>query len=549
MREFYSLRILDRFQGALEAASYDYGLLRKILQVQLTMDSRRVPAILSRTRKGRNNASLGVDHNAFIRSLWFYALLGAIVIPVVMMTRHILFFMSSGMAILMFLVMLSMISDFSSVLLDIRDRTLLATKPVPTKTIAMARTLHIGIYLSLMTAALSAPALVTAIIGHGIAFFLVLAAMLVLMDLLIMALTALFYFLILRYFDGERLKDFINYVQIGLSMMMTIGYQLVGHSFQLFKTHIVFHPAWWQLVIPPLWFGAVFEVLFSHPRGSEVFVLAALALVVPAVVYGLYLRSMPAFERRLEKLAATSKQTGHLSQAWQSMYSTLFCRNPVERQAFVFGAAMMTRERDFKLKVYPMLTMAILFPLIMMVNASPHHLMQGLSSSHWYLSIYFLGLVIPSAVVMMQSSQYYKAAWIYQTTPLPSSALLHKGVLKACLGRLILPVYLVETVIFIAIFGPGIWMNLIVAYAATWLLAVIAVLAAPQNLPFSVPYQMAQQRQTYLFFLFGALSLGFAAIQYAASLVPFGLYGYFVVLVIVTAWSWRKVFGIPASVQ
>ena len=110
MRNFYSLKILDHFQRVFEARGYDYTVLRKILQVQLIMDSRRVPTILARSRKKPNNDS----GNAFVRSLWFYVLLGAVDIPMVASDRHFLFFMSIGTATLMFLVMLSMISDFSS---------------------------------------------------------------------------------------------------------------------------------------------------------------------------------------------------------------------------------------------------------------------------------------------------------------------------------------------------------------------------------------------------------------------------------------------------
>ncbi len=544
MRDFYSLKILDHFQHVFEARGYDYTVLRKILQVQLIMDSRRVPTILARSRKKPNNDSA----NAFVRSLWFYVLLGAVVIPMVASNRHFLFFMSIGMAILMFLVMLSMISDFSSVLLDIRDRSLLAPKPITAKTIAMARTLHIAIYLMLMTIAVALPSLVTAIIRHGIVFFIVLVAVLILMDLLIMALTALLYFLILRYLDGERLKDFINYVQIGLSLMMTLGYQLLGHSFQLLNAHIVFHPAWWQIIIPPLWFGAVFQVLFSPPNTVEVILFAVMALVVPLLAYGVYLHFMPAFENRLEKLSATAKQTGHLSKAWSEWYSRLFCRNPRERQAFLFGGAMMTRERDFKLKVYPILTLSIFLPFIMMMNASSNHLFQGLSSSHWYLSIYFIDMAIPSAVLMMHFSQYYKAAWIYQTTPLPSATLLFRGILKAFLARLILPVYLIESIIFLGIFGSGIWMSLIVAYISTWLFAVITMLITPKSLPFSTPYQAAQQQHGLVFFLFIAVALIFAGIQYAVSQVPWGLDLYLVILLFATLGAWRKLLPISTAV-
>lgn len=38
-------------------------------------------------------------------------------------------------------------------------------------------------------------------------------------------ITALIYLFILRFFNGEKVKDIINFVQIALTIVMTIGYQ------------------------------------------------------------------------------------------------------------------------------------------------------------------------------------------------------------------------------------------------------------------------------------------------------------------------------------
>ena len=115
-----------------------------------------------------------------------------------------------------------MISDFSSVLLDIRDSNILYPKPIDRKTISAAKLIHIIIYLSLLTVALVGPSLIAGLIKNGILFFLVGLMNVILIDMLIVALTALVYLLILKFFDGEKLKDIINYVQIGLSFAIMI---------------------------------------------------------------------------------------------------------------------------------------------------------------------------------------------------------------------------------------------------------------------------------------------------------------------------------------
>lgn len=47
MNDFASLRILDRFRPVFQKLKIDYDVMRLILQLKLTMDSRRMPAIFS----------------------------------------------------------------------------------------------------------------------------------------------------------------------------------------------------------------------------------------------------------------------------------------------------------------------------------------------------------------------------------------------------------------------------------------------------------------------------------------------------------------------
>lgn len=47
MNDFASLRILDRFRPVFQKLNIDYDVMRLILQLKLTMDSRRMPAIFS----------------------------------------------------------------------------------------------------------------------------------------------------------------------------------------------------------------------------------------------------------------------------------------------------------------------------------------------------------------------------------------------------------------------------------------------------------------------------------------------------------------------
>ena len=67
-----------------------------------------------------------------------------------------------------FIIMTTLIADFSSVLLDVRDRSILSTKPISAKTINAAKFMHIFIYLTYLTIAFTAIPLWWAYIIKGL---------------------------------------------------------------------------------------------------------------------------------------------------------------------------------------------------------------------------------------------------------------------------------------------------------------------------------------------------------------------------------------------
>ena len=267
MKEMKSLQVLDRFRGLFEKIGVEYPVMRRIVQVKLAMDARRMPTLAKNSNKRRKQEP--EDSNQFLRSLWMYVLFGGLSSMFVLMGDNLLFQMSILFGIMMFMVMTSMISDFSSVLLDIRDRSILATKPINRRTLTMAKTVHIFIYLFFLTGAIAVIPLAVGLIRQGIGFFALMLLQLILTDLLIVVLTALLYLVVLRFFDGEKLKDMINYVQIGMTITIAVGYQVLVRLFDFTEMDIVFKPAWWQYLVPPVWVGAAFQSLLHPGFGTE----------------------------------------------------------------------------------------------------------------------------------------------------------------------------------------------------------------------------------------------------------------------------------------
>ncbi|WNN76041.1 hypothetical protein RKS58_22510 [Lysinibacillus capsici] len=536
MTDFKMLRLLDKFRWLFIKMGIDYDMMRKILHIKLTMDERKVPTLFNQNKK-KDNQKYG-----YIKSLWIYMLFGLILIPLMGFGQNFLFQMSIAFAMIIFLIMTSLISDFSSVLLDVRDKSILSTKPISAKTINAAKFMHIFIYLSYLTLALTAIPLIVSLFTQGIVFFILTGLEILLMNLFIVAITAILYIAILRFFDGEKLKDMINYVQIALSLMLMIGYQVLIRSFEFVNLDMVVSFHWWNLFLIPMWFAAPYELILHGDTSLLTVIYTILAVIVPIISIWIYIKLIPTFERNLQKLLSTSKSKKEKNNRLKSFFLTIVCRTHEERAFYRFAALMMKQEREFKLKVYPSLGFSFIIPFIFMFTFSRGEEVDYASNMS-YLNIYFSMMIIPSAVLMLGHSAKYKAAWIYKTLPLKDYTNLQKGSLKAFLIKLYTPLFLVLSIVFSYIYGIRIIPDLLAVLVTSWLYTILCFVMMTNKLPFTKPYDEVNDAQGWKILLL-LLPLGvLVGLHYIiASQITYGSTIYFIVLFFINILIWKLVF-------
>lgn len=534
MKDFKVLQLLDKMQFIFRKMGIDYSIMRQFLHIKLTMDERKVPTIFNQNKKDQKNS--------YFKSLWIYALYGLILIPFMGFGDNYHFQMSIAYGIVIFIVMTTLISDFSSVLLDVRDRSILSTKPINAKTINAAKILHILIYLTYLTIALTAIPLLVSLFTQGILFFLLTVFALIFINIFIVVLTTILYIVILRFFDGEKLKDVINYVQIGLSLVLMIGYQVLIRSFEFVNLEMVVTFKWWSIFIIPMWFAAPYELILNGNNSYFTLVGTIFSVFIPLISIGLYITLIPTFERNLQKLLSTSKSKKEKRSRLKDYFLSFICRTSEEKAFYRFASLMMKQERDFKLKVYPSLGFSFVIPFIFMFNMMRSDNVDY-STSISYLNIYFSMLIIPSAVMMLGHSAKYKAAWIYKVFPIKDYTDLQKGSLKAFLIKLYIPLYLVLSIVFCFIYGPRIIPDLLIVLVASCLYTIICYMGFENKVPFTKPFDEIGDGQSWkaliLFIPLGIL----AFIHYLlATSISYGTFIYFFVLVIVNFISWKFLF-------
>lgn len=535
MGEYKLLKFLDKFKGLYTRVGVDYEKMRIILKIKLTLDRRRTSTIM-----GSSNKKDEESENSFVYALIMYGIIGAFIGIIILSSSNAMFSFSIAFGMFMFFVLTSFISDFSNVLLDVRDKNVIGTKGVNNKTIAAAKVTHICYYIFLISLALSWLSII-GMFRFGILTGILFLGELIVADILMIVITALIYLFILRFFNGEKVKDIINFVQIALTIVMTIGYQFLGRMFNVFDLNIVYKSRIWNLLLPPMWFAAPLYAVNGGEINKIIIMLITLAFIVPIIAIILYLKNISKFEDSLSKLNSVRNNEKEKSKGVFYRFGRWTCRNNEEKAAYNLSVSVMKREREFKLKAYPNLGFIIIFPILFIFIFTNNY--EGIESIplSMSLNIYWFILIIPSILMTLQYSNDYKAAWIYESVFIKDTANIYRGAYKALIVNLLLPLYLVESVIFTVIFGIQVLGILIIVFIFLLIFIATEHIIGKLSLPFTTKAGVVNNGSNLLNILLGMILVGIAAtINYflLSNIIALIVYG--IALVIVALFMWRK---------
>lgn len=491
MEDSKILKFVDKFKFIYEKLGVNYASMRTILKLKLLMDNRRVPTIY----KDRENEN---KKNTFKKSLFLYGLMGVFLAVFIFIPSPMIVKMSINIGAIMFLIMTTMIADFSSVLLDIRDKNILNTKPLDPKTINAAKTTHILIYITSIAGAIAGPTLIGGLIKYKFKFFIIFFFQIILLSFFTIFITSILYYFILKIFDGEKLKDIINYFQIVLSIVLALGYQIIPRVFDFTGVSVNFKIKWWSYLVPPVWFAAPYSLIIEHNSGREYVLLSIMCVAIPIIIFGIYYKFIvPYFEENLQKLDSSISKKGSVEEAKgvrHKGYASIFCRDKIENVFFRFSRNMISTERKLKLKLYPTLTFAVIFPFIMLIGSfskyeSVSQAFNEFSKGNYYFSIYLSVLMLVVSIELLSQSEKYKGSWIYIVLPIDNPGKIQKGALKGFIFRYIFPVFLSVCIIFLIICGLRILPDIIVMFFSMMILIVTVQSLYRKELPFYKDFQ------------------------------------------------------------
>lgn len=546
MKDFKVLKILDKLRFFYEKSGVDYDILRLILNTKLTMDGRRKATVFNNERKKKKGES-----NEFYKSLILYAFIGIFFGLTLIFRINMMYQMSIYFAAIMFMILTVFISDFSYVILDVKDKSIIYTKGIDSKTINAAKITHVCIYIIYLTLSLVGFSFLLSF-KYGIAFFLIFLIEIILIDIFMIMITALLYLLVLKFFDGEKLKDMINYVQTILSIFMVIIYQILPRIFQFIDLDkIVYTYKPWHILVPPMWFAAPLSIIDGEGITVYKIIMSILSLIIPIISLIVYLKLTPVFEKYLQKLNNNNEKSKEKNKLILKI-SKLVCKDKIERAFFKFSVQIINSEREFKLKVYPNIALGIILPFIFMLvgfrGGSISSIRNNLVNSSLYLSIYAFTLIIPNIVVMLKYSEKYSGAWIYEVAPIKNISSIYKGVIKGMFFKLVIPPYILISILFVIIFSEGVIKHLIIVFLSIILITILNFLISSKAYPFSEKFEGTNNGSSVGIAILSIAFILVALILHVLSnFFNIGIYIYGVVLLILDLILWKTAFNVHKS--
>jgi ABC-2 type transport system permease protein len=496
------LRFVEFLNPVLEKTGVDTDQLYQILRIKLLMDERRPRTGFAARRNAQNNTKVQSPIAINILTLLMGTFIGVVLFlsnaPYVAQTLYFTVFTV--------MMALTLISDFTTVLMDARDQYILLPRPVNDRTIAVSRILHITIYVLRLALLQGLPGMIMIGFIDGI-----LAVPLFFVQILLATFFSIFsvnivYLLLMKMVSPERFKDIISYFQVGFSVLIFATYYLVPRLINLsILNHINLLSHDWAYILPPVWITALNELLIHPGRSSFVTgVLAVIGFTVPLLGLWFIAKVLaPGFNRRLAEIATSegnSDSAGNTKKAGKfnliGKLGSIVAPGPVENAGFMITWKLAARMREFKIKTYPAFAYVPIYFVYFALNGKGQSFtdrFDHLRAGHSYIFLmYMCSLILAMMLTNVSMTSKYKSAWVYYALPIDKPGQILSGMYKAIVVIYFIPYCLIIGGLIVAIWGPDAINDIIFAMLVSLIYGILMALFLVKGLPFSKPVAVKQ---------------------------------------------------------
>lgn len=501
--------------------------LALILRYKLIMDDRR-PNTFQQTQVNRKKEGISRATYGTMLIALFMGFLNLIAFE---MGADDITYFTIYFSFFLFLLSATLISDFTSVLIDSRDSQILLPKPVNDRTVLLARILHIMVHMFRVIMPMLLPAIVYLAIEYDWTIVIRFVISAALASLMAIFLINALYLLIIRVTTPERFKSIIAWFQIGFMILIYGAYQVMPRATAMENLQqFTVSEYSYVLLLPPYWFAA--SVI--HAWWWLLLSTAASLLSIWIVVRYL----APTFNQKLAMLGGGSetripkkKRAEANTGGYAKKLAGILTGGIVERAGFLFTWKWALRNRGFRMRVYPAIGYILVWFVISIYRnvfqpgESGVNAMSGSTAGLLGL-IYLSCFIFISAIQQISQADEYKASWIFYSAPVTAPGPILLGMIKALLAQFFFPVAILITALGFAWQGWIVLPNLLLGFSNILLISGLLLLINYKKLPASLPANKADGTGN---FLRGMLMLVFNG---GFGVVHYFVYGFPVVVLI-----------------
>ena len=500
--EPFVLKVVDKCVKPFLSKDLNYSQVREMLRLKLIMDSRRVSQALQ-----NNGKKIGKEpKKSMILTCLVYMGLGIFIASMQVMPN--MFGANTiSFAMLIFMLFSVYISEYSAVLLDTTEKSFYGALPIGKNEISTAKNIHIAYYIGTIAAAMMLPSMVVGFISKGILYGLAFTLVSIVIVVVCLHLAGVIYYLLLKIFSGEKLKDILSGFQIFMTIAIVLSYQIVPRVISIAgfsKGQITYSP--FYFLLPSAWFSAILESLFG--AGGEWYIYVLAGITVPAVILleVLYKKKvMPEFEGELDKLTETAKENKSLS-PFSKLMCKLLSKDEQENAFMKLVLIQVSRNRDMKLKLYPQLANVFILPIIMVLPQITGEkgltgFIENLRAGRWGLALlYFTGLTSASIYMIIGQTENPESIMFYQILPIENLSKCIRAGVKVVLFRYLTPIFVALSALLVGVYGFGVIPDIILAYLSFIFVTGFIIRISAWMLPFSYESDAASAGNNLLMF-------------------------------------------------
>src|SRR5262245_12643597 len=310
-----------------------------------------------------------------------------------------------------FVVGMAVTSESGDILFNTNESDVLVHRPVHPLTLLLAKSINLIAFTLILAGALNVFPMFFGLAASGAQAWFPVVHLISMILLCVFCAAAVIctYGLIIRYLDREKFDNFAACSQVIMSILFVGGYQVVPRLLDRFQGLSLVPFAQYLFPLPPAWFAGI-DSFVAGDQSAVFGALGVLGLLLTGLLAWIAIGKLaPSYGEGLARLSETrtaTKDSEAVSSRTPAISNPIlrwWLRDPVERTSFRLAAAYMRRDRDVKLRLYPSLTMFLIFPLINLLDRDRH----GFSAFLPLMTVWMRGMMPVSAFLTLAISVHY----------------------------------------------------------------------------------------------------------------------------------------------